>query len=391
MVRNFGGSAGPAPVFLTLLLVVAATWGCSSDSAPSTTPGGSAGSSTPAAGAAGSSNPAGGSSAAGASGSPDTGGSAGLGDLAGGPGAGASAAGSAGAANGDSGSGGALSGGQGGTGGGAAGAAGAFTGVSYPYIFANFNDAAALSSLMIYTSNDALNWTLLLDTKFTGPTGFMRDPSIMRHTDGKYYVAFTTPPSLSCCGDESKFAVGSSTNLKDWTTVAEVDSGIANVKNTWAPEWFVDSDGAVHVIVTIITTSGDTRAYRYEPTDAAMTKWGPGKAIGLSGNIDTQIIKIGSTYHAIIPNRHGTASSLDGPWSFNTEFKAPPQCKEAPSVVHLMGDSWRWYCDDGGAGHEKSSLTTDLFKTWSALQTLPVVGNNISHGTVIRGDTGHPF
>ena len=60
-------------------------------------------------------------------------------------------------------------------------------------------------------------------------------------------------------------------------------------------------------------------------------------------------------------------------------------------MVHVSGDSWRYYCDNGGGGHESSSLTTDLFQTWTSLKTLPVVGNNISQGTVIRGDTGHPF
>jgi hypothetical protein len=236
---------------------------------------------------------------------------------------------------------------------------------------------------MIYTSKDALNWTLLYDTKFTGPTGFMRDPSIMRHTDGKYYIAFTTPPTLSCCGDESSFAIASSTNLKDWTTVAVVQNGVAGVKNTWAPEWFIDSDGAVHVTVTL-----DLKTYRYEPTDATLTKWSPGTFIGLAGTIDTQIIKIGSTYHAIMPGRHGTSMSLDGPWTIGNNA---PQCKEAPATVHISGDTWRYYCDNGSDGHEESALTTDQFKTFSALATLPVVGNDISHGTVIRGDTGHPY
>jgi hypothetical protein len=57
---------------------------------------------------------------------------------------------------------------------------------------------------------------------------------------------------------------------------------------------------------------------------------------------------------------------------------------------HISGDSWRYYCDDGGNGHERSSLTPDLFQTWSPLDTLPKVGAAISQGTVIRGDTGHP-
>jgi hypothetical protein len=256
----------------------------------------------------------------------------------------------------------------------------------YPYIFSCFDDDNThLSDLMIYTSKDALNWTLLYDTGYLGPTGFMRDPSIMRYTDGKYYVAFTTPPTLACCGDEQSFSIGSSSNLKDWTTIATVPCGVAGTKNTWSPEWFVDTDGSVHLTATL-----DLSIYHYEPTDATLTKWGPPTAMNISGTLDAQVLKIGSTYHMILPNRHGTAPSFNGPWTWNNNL-LPPACKEGPAMVHISGDTWRYYCDDGGNGHESTSLTTDLFQSWSPLVTLPVVGNNMSQGTVIRGDTGHPF
>jgi hypothetical protein len=259
-------------------------------------------------------------------------------------------------------------------------------GTTYPYILSCFDDDNShASDLMIYTSNDALNWTLLYDTGYTGPTGFMRDPSIMRHTDGKYYVAFTTPPDLSCCSDEQSFSIGSSSNLKDWTTIATVPCGVPGTKNTWSPEWFVDSDGSVHLTATL-----DLKIYHYEPTDSTLTKWGPPTAMNISGTLDAQVLKIGSTYHMILPNRHGTAPSFDGPWTWNSNL-LPPACKEGPAMVHISGNTWRYYCDDGGNGHERSSLYTDLFQTWSSLDTLPVVGDNISQGTVIRGDTGHPF
>jgi hypothetical protein len=372
------GTAGSNPLWLSALVVAIVSCGSS------TTPGG------PISGSGAGESGTGGASSSGATGASASGNVAGSGQSSGAGNTGgdtASMSGSTSQGGGTSGSGGTSEGGTGGSPdtGGASGTGGSADsgGTSYPYIFGCFNDAAALSDLMIYTSKDALNWTLLYDTKYVGPTGFMRDPSIMRHTDGKYYVAFTTPPTQSCCGDESSFAIGSSANLKDWTTVAVVPSGVAGVKNTWAPEWFIDSDGSVHVIVTL-----DNKSYRYEPTNATLSQWGSGTFIGLSGNIDTQIVKVGSTYHAIIPRKHGTSASLDGPWALTSNA---PQCKEAPAVVHISDNTWRFYCDDGGNGHEKSGLSTDLFQTWSALQTLPVVGNNISHGTVIRGDTGHPF
>jgi hypothetical protein len=396
------GTAGSRAIWLNALVVALVSCGSSGSTTPNGPSGGTGAgesgtgsvSSSGASGASASGSVAGSGQGAAAGntsgGIANTAGSGGTG-LSGGSGGTDDAGTSGTSTNNGGGSAGSIGASEGGTGesagtGAASGKGGAFSGPSYPYIFSNFNDAATLSSLMIYTSNDALNWTLLYDTKFTGPTGFMRDPSIMRHTDGKYYVAFTTPPTLSCCGDESSFAIASSADLKDWSTVATVPSGVAGVKNTWAPEWFIDSDGTVHVTVTL-----DLKTYRYEPTNSTLTKWGSGTFIGLNGTIDTQIIKIGTTYHAIIPNRHGTSSSLDGPWTFGSDYKAPPNCKEAPAVVHISGDTWRFYCDDGGNGHEKSSLTTDLFQTWSSLQTLPMVGDNISHGTVIRGDTGHPF
>jgi hypothetical protein len=42
--------------------------------------------------------------------------------------------------------------------------------------------------------------------------------------------------------------------------------------------------------------------------------------------------------------------------------------------------------DAGSAGHEMYSDSTDVFQTWTNPQTLPNVGNNISHGTVIHGN-----
>jgi hypothetical protein len=238
---------------------------------------------------------------------------------------------------------------------------------------------------MIYTSDDALNFKVLYDTGYGGPTGNLRDPSIMKHTDGKFYVAFTTPPAgTGCCGHQTSFAVASSANLKDWTLVTQVDASALKPNNVWAPEWFKDTDGTIHVLVSV-----DQKTYRYEPTDATLTKWGAGTWIGMGpGVIDTFMVKVGTTYHSFSKGsfvQHGTAASLDGPWAFDgTSYW--PGCKEAPAVIDLGNGTWRLFCDAGGGGHEKSSDSTDMFKTWTTATTLPVVGNDISHGTVIKGN-----
>jgi hypothetical protein len=265
-------------------------------------------------------------------------------------------------------------------------------GVSYPYVFACFNDAAPASTLMIYTSDDALNFKLLYDTGYGGPTGNLRDPSIMKHTDGKYYIVHTTPPAgTGCCGAESSFNVASSSDLKTWTTITQVPCGVAGVKNVWAPEWFKDTDGSIHALASI-----DGKTYRYEPTDDTFTKWSAGTWIGIGpGFIDTFMVKIGTTYHAFTKLEkdtyveHATSASLDGPWDFGTDVEDWAKWgnhKEAPCLIELPNGTWRFYTDAGSAGHEMYSDSTNVFQTWTTIQTLPTVGANISHGTVIKGN-----
>ena len=48
--------------------------------------------------------------------------------------------------------------------------------------------------------------------------------------------------------------------------------------------------------------------------------------------------------------------------------------------------TWRIVFDAGSTGHEMYSDNKDMFQTWTAPRGLPVVGNNISHGTVINGN-----
>jgi hypothetical protein len=262
-------------------------------------------------------------------------------------------------------------------------------GPAYPYIFSVFNDSAALSDLIIYTSTDALNFTMLYDTKYTGPTGFLRDPSIMKHTDGKFYVAFTTPPTMACCGADSSFSIASSADLKTWTTVTTVPAGVPGVKNTWAPEWFKDSDGSVYALVNV-----DTKTYRYKAMNDTLTTFSAPTWIGIGPDyIDTFMLKIGATYHAFTKHEsvtyieHATATSIDGPWTFvgQNDWAGWGNHKEAPALIDLGNGTWRIFCDAGGAGHEMYSDSADMFKTWTTMKTLPTVGVNISHGTVIHG------
>ncbi len=290
------------------------------------------------------------------------------------------------------GTGGGSAGGRTGSGGSPAGTGGTpiTGGPSYPYVFSVFNDSAASSDLIIYTSTDGLNFTMLYDTKYTGPTGFLRDPSIMKHTDGKFYVAFTTPPTMACCGNDSSFSIASSSNLKDWTTVTTVPAGVAGVKNTWAPEWFKDKDGSVYALVNV-----DAKTYRYKAMNDTLTMFSAPTWIGIGPDyIDTFILIVGDTYHAFTKHEsatyveHATSTSLDGPWTFDgkDDWAGWGNHKEAPCVFQVGTGTWRIVFDAGGSGHEMYSDSTDMFKTWTPPKGLPTVGNNISHGTVIKGN-----
>jgi hypothetical protein len=145
-------------------------------------------------------------------------------------------------------------------------------GLSFPYVFSTFFGDA--SQLLIYTSNDALNFNLFSATGYHGPSGTVRDPSIRKESDGTYYVTFTTPPGAGCCGPESTFAIAKSKDLKDWTTIATVPSGIADTHNTWAPEWFQDLDGSVYILASVSPTGGkDFRTYAYKAHNATYTSF----------------------------------------------------------------------------------------------------------------------
>ena len=117
------------------------------------------------------------------------------------------------------------------------------------YVFTAFTNSSE-SNMYVYTSTDARNFSLLRGPAYTPPSGLIRDPSIMKHTDGRYYVVYT----VNWTG--TQFGIASSTNLTNWTFVRNVSVPLSGIHNTWAPEWFIDpADSSVNVIVSLSTGS----------------------------------------------------------------------------------------------------------------------------------------
>ena len=154
------------------------------------------------------------------------------------------------------------------------------------YVYTTFKgDAAADQELWVYSSTDGTNFSVLADTNYRGPTGVLRDPSIIKY-NGRYYIAYTVQ---SWTTNSTYFNIASSTNLTSWTHVASVNSGIANTRFTWAPEFYVEGS-TVRIIASIAQTtcSNCFRPYIYTAQNTALTSWsGPAQMWGLGTTTST--------------------------------------------------------------------------------------------------------
>jgi hypothetical protein len=254
-------------------------------------------------------------------------------------------------------------------------------------IYATFKgDSAADEELWIYQSTDGgATYSTLVDTNFHGPTGVLRDPSILKR-GGVYYVAYTVQ---SWTTSSTYFAVASSTDLTNWTNIATVPSGITDTLYTWAPEFYV-SGSTVYLITNVeaSTCSACFRPYVYTAQNSALTSWsGPAQMWGLGTNhIDAYVLKSGSTWHAFVKNETTkyiehwtTTSSLTTGWVNQGNVFAYGY--EGPSLVRLDDGSWRIYVDHYSVGDGIYTATTSDLWTWSSLTKTTCSG--CRHGTAI--------
>lgn len=259
------------------------------------------------------------------------------------------------------------------------------------YLYTTFRgDAAADQELWVYRSTDATTFGVLADTNYRGPTGVLRDPSIVRH-NGRYYVAHTVQ---SWTTNSTHFNIASSTDLVTWTHVASVASGIADTRFVWAPEFFVEGS-TVRVIASVAQTtcSNCFRPYVYTAQNGDLTSWsGPVPMDGLGANhIDTFVVRSGSTYHAFVKNEttkyieHWTSAGLTSGWTSRGTLWSSGY--EGPAVVQLENGSWRIYVDRYTNGGIWSATSSDL-NTWSGLGSVSCAG--CRHGTVLAVPSSSP-
>jgi hypothetical protein len=251
-------------------------------------------------------------------------------------------------------------------------------------LYATFKgDGAADQELWIYQStNGGASYDVLYDTNFRGPTGVLRDPSIIKQ-NGAYYIAYTWQ---SWTTNSTYFAVARSSDLRTWTTIATVPAGISNTRFTWAPEFYVEG-GTVRIIASVAQTTCANcfRPYVYTARNAALTSWsGPAQMWGLGFNhIDTYVVRSGSTWHAFTKNEttkyieHWTTTeSLTGGWVNRGALWSSGY--EGPSLVRMDNGSYRIYVDKYVNGGLWTATSSDLW-TWTGLSGVGCAG--CRHGT----------
>lgn len=294
-----------------------------------------------------------------------------------------------------------------------AGWVGAFGGVAWAldattprFLFSTFRNADK-TKLYIATSFDGRRFDILGGSHvYTAPAPEqIRDPSLIRLEDA-WYVCHTAGTKL---GNAPYFSVLRSVDLVNWVKVADVSTAsVPNTNYTWAPEWFRDEDGSVHVIVGMSPwQSREFVMYEMHPTQTAMTEWSvPQRLTGAAfpefahqpdplqpqwvGDYDAHIIKRGGEYHITYFDvetsyiHAAKAPTLLGPYTpYKTgDWLGIGNAKEGGTMVSLEGANWRFYYANAITSTMYYVESADDWATWTppALLNSDLVFN---HGTVI--------
>jgi hypothetical protein len=267
----------------------------------------------------------------------------------------------------------------------------------------------------VYESGDGTGFQPVRQSAFRPPSGVVRDPSIFRHTDGQYYVTYTTVdganigfarssdrinwtpmgawPVPFCCaflpGTGDGTGSSSPPGFSGSAGFSDGPSLLPFTTKAWAPEWFVDG-GSVHVILSM-STGGGFVPYMMTALEPSLRLWGPPVPLAGIGadHIDTTVVKVGSTYHAFTKNEtkkiveHAVAPSVTGPYSFVPSGNWGSML-EGPAVVQLPDGAWRIYLDAYTRGKYLYSDSTDGLRTWTPLQELPGLSGTVRHAGVMR-------
>lgn len=253
---------------------------------------------------------------------------------------------------------------------------------------------------------------LSADPVYVAPAGTIRDPAISpgRMPDGYFYVVFTFIPQV---GDNYNKPTGPqigfrrSRDLISWENAGSgaINVGVPALTNCWAPKWFIDNDGSVHVIFSGTTSSGGPgpfNFYEIHPQDPANLSGAWSAGVAFTGDfpgdrLDAFIVRQDDgTYVCVYKNRNvhyleiATATALTGPYTVRRSGNwSGWGNQEGPTLKRLSNGKWRlffdWPSNEPNNYRWADSLTSDLATTgWTGpLGTYGVVTGNtvLRHGT----------
>lgn len=242
------------------------------------------------------------------------------------------------------------------------------------FLMSCHNSADEIAYLLV--SEDGKDWSLLQkDPIFIPVTGNQRDPAIIK-IGSMFWIAHTNFTNTF-------FTVLSSSDLKQWSSVHDVDmTDIANLHYVWAPQWFIDADGSVHVFVCCSTNglTSNFQIYEVHPTNGAMTLWSSPVLITITGEnniIDPFMILKGGTYYLWYKEedtdyiQYASSATLLGTYTNvktgNWASWGTP--RESPSLIQLNSITWRIYINEHSGFNSVAvywSDSIDDWTTWSA-------------------------
>jgi hypothetical protein len=261
------------------------------------------------------------------------------------------------------------------------------------YLMTAFTNSSE-SNMFVYDSPNASTFTMAKANAYSPPSGLVRDPTVMRHSDGYYYIAYTTNWTGNTIG------LARSADYLTWTFQRNITISVAPTSgSTWAPEWFKDTDGSINLIMSVSQTgtAGRFQAYKISATNSTLSSWSaPAPLSGIGPNyIDSFIVKVGGIYHDFVKNEttkyieHATATSLTGPWRFvgTGNWAGWGSGLEGPALVQLPNGSWRIYFDQYGA-HRYWYADSSNLTNFSGRTELAGLSGSARHFTVLRENVG---
>lgn len=226
--------------------------------------------------------------------------------------------------------------------------------------------AGAANQLSMLVASDGVNFISLASEVWSPPSGTLADPALMRHADGRYYLAYAG----------GAVGLARSADLRRWEYLRDVPVP-ASAGPARSPQWVREQDGQHKLVLTLRAPGGAVGAHVVTP-DADMVRWSaPVPMAGLdAGYADTVVLAADGGYVAV-GRHHGSgalvlarAAALAGPWRIDAQVLSAIGGGLTPRALQRLGDgTWRLYASEAGqrAWYADSA---DGGRSWSAKRRL---------------------